>query len=166
MPLYLVKVDVPLQEELRSPLLLAEAGEGFPVGRVDHTVLAHRGFPVLSGTTGFMFCGKQNHFEDWCKKPSVANFSTYPCEIRIFGGRGRGAGQDAAGHPLLEPGGGDLQQAVEVLPLLLVVLGRDVVETAAEAADEPRRRVDQVLLDAGLVVHAVAVPAHHNLAPS
>ena len=44
---HLVKVDVSLQEELGSPFLLPEAGEGLPVRRVDDAVLANRGLPVL-----------------------------------------------------------------------------------------------------------------------
>ena len=48
---HLVQVYVSLQEELGPPFLLPEAGEGLPVGRVDHAVLAYRGLPVLGEKT-------------------------------------------------------------------------------------------------------------------
>jgi len=69
------------------------------------------------------------------------------------------------GHLLLKPCGGDLEQHVQVLPLILDPrLGRDALERSAKVADEPGV-VAEVLLDAALVVHPVAVPAQHDLPP-
>ena len=48
---HLVQVNVSLQKELCSPLLLPEAGEGLSVSRVDDPVLAYCGLPVLEGNT-------------------------------------------------------------------------------------------------------------------
>ena len=48
---HLVQVNVSLQKELCSPLLLPEAGEGLSVSRVDDPVLAYCGLPVLEDST-------------------------------------------------------------------------------------------------------------------
>jgi len=70
------------------------------------------------------------------------------------------------GHLLLQPGGGDGEEDVQVLPLVLHPgLGRDGLEGSAEAAYEAVV-VAEVLLDAAVVVHPVAVPAQDHLSPS
>jgi len=70
------------------------------------------------------------------------------------------------GHLLLQPGGGDGEQHVEVLPLVLHPgLRRYVLEGSAEVADEAGV-VAEVLLDAALVVHPVAVPAQDHFSSS
>ena len=148
---HLVQVYVSLQEELGPPFLLPEAGEGLPVGRVDHAVLAYRGLPVL---------GEKKSVEG---RRVRRGGGTYTGEVGVLGWRRGGSGQNAPRHLLFQSGHGDLQQHVEVLPLVLVVLRGDGLKGPTKGADKAGRRVDQIWFDAGGVVNPVTVPAQENL---
>ena len=91
---------------------------------------------------------------------------TYTGEVGVLGWRRGGSGQNAPRHLLLQPGHGDLQQQVEVLPLVLVVLGSDVLKGPTERADEAGRGVNQVRLDTGGMVDPVTVTAQENFPTS
>ena len=91
---------------------------------------------------------------------------TYTGEVGVLCWWRRGPLENATRHLLLQSGHGDLQQEVEVLPLVLVVLGRDDREGPTEGADEAGRGVDQVRLDAGRVVDPVAVATQQNFPAS
>ena len=91
---------------------------------------------------------------------------TYTGEVGILGRWGRCSAQNTPRHLLLQPGHGDLQQQVEVLPLVLVVLGGDVLKGPTEGADEAGRGVNQVWLDTGGVVDPVAVTTQENFSAS
>ena len=87
---------------------------------------------------------------------------TYTGEVGVLGWGRRGSGQNAPRHLLLQSGHGDLQQHVEVLPLVLVVLGSDGLKGPTEGADKPSRGVDKIRLDAGGMVNPVTVPTQEN----
>ena len=91
---------------------------------------------------------------------------TYTGEVGILGRWWWSTGQDAALHLLLQPGGGDLEQHVEVLSLILVVLGRYGLKRPTEVADETHGWIHQVLFDTRRMVDPVAVPTEEYLPSS